>query len=34
MDIVKLTEKQTLGIKTAIRRYQQGEAYTTIAGYA
>ena len=34
MDIVKLTEKQTEGIRIAKKRYQGGEKYTTIAGYA
>lgn len=34
MDIVKLTEKQILGIEIATRRYQQRESFTCIAGYA
>ena len=34
MDRVKLTEKQQLGIETTRKRYQTGESYTCIAGYA
>lgn len=34
MDIVKLTEKQQLGIEVARKRYQTGENYTCISGYA
>lgn len=34
MDIVKLTEKQLLGIEIAKKRFQMREPYTCIAGYA
>jgi hypothetical protein len=34
MDMVKLTEKQQLGIEIAKKRFQMKEPYTCIAGYA
>ena len=32
--MMKLTEKQQLGIKIAKQRYLSGEQYTVISGYA